>query len=117
MKIEIMTFGFKYGMPEKTDMMFDVRFLNNPFWVNELREQTGLDKSVSDYVFSFENSRTFFEKLCDFLDFIIPQFQVDKREELIIAIGCTGGRHRSVAFAERLARHFGVVAEHRDVKR
>jgi UPF0042 nucleotide-binding protein len=112
MIVKVITFGHKYGMPEKADMMFDVRCLTNPFWVEELKEQTGFD-----YVFSFENSRIFFEKLCNFLDFIISQYQIDGREELVIAIGCTGGRHRSVAIAERLSEYYGVASEHRDVKR
>ena len=115
MTLKFLTFGFKYGLPKETDMMFDVRFLTNPFYVDGLREQTGLDAPVSDYVFSFENSREFFERLCGFLDFVIPQFQRDGREKLTIAIGCTGGRHRSVAVAERLARHFKAEAGHRDI--
>lgn len=117
MRVEILTFGFKYGLPENMDIMFDARFLTNPFYVDGLRERTGLDTPVSDYVFSFENSHMFFDKLCNFLEFVIPQFERDGREKLTIAVGCTGGRHRSVAIAERLGKHFGAVVVHRDIVR
>ena len=117
MKINIMTFGFKYGMPEAADMLFDVRFLQNPYWEEELRELTGLDAPVADYIFNFPESTEYFEKLCEFLDFTVPKFNYEGRGELTVAIGCTGGRHRSVAVAERLSARFNMKAEHRDINK
>ena len=116
MKVEIQTFGFKYGLPDGVDLMFDVRFLKNPFWIDELRELTGLDAAVSDYVFSFENSREFSDRLFEFINFLIPQYAADGREKLVVAVGCTGGRHRSVAIAERLAARLNTGgAVHRNI--
>lgn len=117
-RIEVMSFGFKYGLPIDADLVFDVRFLPNPHYVPELREQTGLDQPVFDYVMSHQVSEDFYEKLYGLLAPILPSYQKEGKSLLTVAIGCTGGQHRSVAFAHRLARDFAkdwVVNEsHRD---
>lgn len=117
MRIEVLTFGFKHGMPDGVDMVFDVRFLANPFWVDELKDMTGLDAPVRDYVFSFENSRELLDRLCGLMDFLVAQFEADGRERLVVAIGCTGGKHRSVSVAERLAAYLNASVSHRDIRR
>ena len=102
LRIHLLTFGFKYGTPSEADMMFDLRFLPNPFFVPELKELSGLDKPVADYVLEQEPGKEFFTRLSNFLYFILTQFESEGRFRLTIAIGCTGGRHRSVAVAETL---------------
>ncbi len=122
MVISIGTFGFKYGIPHESDMVFDVRFIKNPYYVAELRELTGKDKEVYDYVFQSEAAQAFTEKLIDLIDFLIPQYIAEGRMSFVISIGCTGGRHRSVAMGERLfaelekAGH-NVIIRHRDSER
>ena len=103
--VNIMSFGFKYGMPLDSDLVFDVRFLPNPYYVEGLRFHTGLEDEVRGYVFSFEETNTFMRKLTDMIDFLLPMYIEEGKYSLTIAIGCTGGRHRSVAIAEALGEH------------
>lgn len=110
--INIMTFGFKHGLPLDADLMFDVRFLPNPFYIPELKKLTGEDKSVSDYVMNFEQSKKFLEKLTDMIDYLLPHYVDEGKSQLVIAIGCTGGRHRSVAIAEKLFKHLKSSGQH-----
>ncbi|MGT2682227.1 RNase adapter RapZ [Streptococcus porci] len=120
-RIEVVSFGFKYGLPLDADLVFDVRFLPNPHYIPELREKTGLDKDVYDYVMSFEESNAFYEKLLSLLTSILPGYQKEGKSVLTIAVGCTGGQHRSTAFTHRLAEDLKadwVVNEsHRDKDR
>jgi len=103
--VNVMSFGFKYGIPLDADLVFDVRFLPNPFYIPELKEKTGMDKEVSDYVMSCEQSEAFREKLVSMIDFLLPLYEEEGKSQLVIAIGCTGGKHRSVTFAELLYKH------------
>ncbi len=119
MRVDVTSFGFKKGTPRVVDLMFDVRFLPNPHWVPDLRPQTGLDAPVRDYVFSHSEAVEFLDRVNDLLDFLIPQYESEGKSYLTIAIGCTGGRHRSVAMAEAIGRHLterGVdtAVHHRD---
>lgn len=100
--IEIMSFGFKYGIPEEANLVFDVRFLQNPYYVDELRNCTGNDAAVQDYVMKSGEGDIFLDKLTDLLEFLIPEYEQSQKEQMIIAIGCTGGHHRSVTIANRL---------------
>lgn len=119
--IEVMSFGFKYSLPLDADLVFDVRFLPNPYYKPELRNLTGLDKDVYDYVMDHEESEAFYQHLIGLLKPILPGYQKEGKSVLTIAIGCTGGQHRSVAFAHRLAEDLKtdwVVNEtHRDKNR
>lgn len=119
--VTFMSFGFKHGTPIDTDIMFDVRFLPNPFYIESMRPQTGLDESVYEYVMSFEETTTFLEKLIDLLQFLIPKYKAEGKSQVIIGIGCTGGQHRSVAIAEYLSHAFEndykTNATHRDIHR
>lgn len=118
--VTVMSFGFKYGIPADADLVFDVRFLPNPFYVEGLKSKTGNDREVQDYVMSFEESETFLEKLVDMLHFLIPNYVKEGKYRLIIGIGCTGGQHRSVTLANQLYRRlkegadFGITVYHRD---
>ena len=117
--IEVMSFGFKHGLPIDVDLVFDVRFLPNPYYLDDLREKTGLDSEVSDYVFSFPQTEIFLSKLNDMLDFLMGHYIEEGKNQLIIAIGCTGGKHRSVAIAEKVAKflsdeNYRVIKNHRD---
>lgn len=114
------SFGFKYGVPIDCDLVFDVRFLPNPFHVEELREHNGQEACVQDYVMSFEQSQVFFHKLVDMIDYLIPHFEEEGKPQLKICIGCTGGRHRSVTIAKKLYDYFAgkyenVSIKHRDI--
>lgn len=100
--ITIRSFGFKYGIPADSDLVFDVRFLPNPFYIQELKEMTGNDAPVSDYVMSFEESKIFLKKLVDMVEFLIPLYIKEGKNNLVISIGCTGGKHRSVTLANAL---------------
>ncbi len=102
MFVSVVSFGFKYGAPADADLLFDVRCLPNPYYVLELKDKTGLDSEVYDYVFSFEDANTFFDKLADLVRFLIPLYIEEGKASLVIGIGCTGGKHRSVSFAQRL---------------
>ncbi|AIF68095.1 RNase adapter RapZ [Terribacillus saccharophilus] len=119
--VQMLSFGFKYGLPIDADLVFDVRFLPNPFYVENLRPQTGLDEPVSSYVFKWSDTHTFLQKLEDMLTFMLPQYKKEGKSQLIIAIGCTGGQHRSVAIAEYLAKrysdNYATHVTHRDVER
>ncbi len=122
MNIHVMSFGFKHGIPTDADFVLDVRCLPNPYWVEELRAKTGLDKEVYDYVFSFSDAEKLLKKLKGLLDFLCPLYVKEGKSQLVIAIGCTGGNHRSVAIAEALAEHFkdkweNVTVNHRDIDR
>ena len=122
MSISVTSFGFKYGIPLEADLVFDVRFLPNPFYVEQLRSQTGLDAGVRDYVFQFPQTGKFMEKLKSMIDFLLPQFVEEGKSALVIAIGCTGGHHRSVAITHALAEHiqaqgYAVGENHRDMTR
>lgn len=122
MNIHCMSFGFKHGIPMEADFVIDVRCLPNPYWVEDLRCKTGLDEEVRDYVFSFEEARELFEKMTSLLDFLNPLYIKEGKSVIVIAIGCTGGNHRSVAMAETLKEHFSkhwdnVTAIHRDINR
>ncbi|MCM1114673.1 MAG: RNase adapter RapZ [Clostridium sp.] len=122
MNIHCMSFGFKHGIPSEADFVIDVRCLPNPYWVDELRNKTGLDKEVYDYVFSFDASKELLTKLIDFLDFLNPLYIKEGKSQIVFAIGCTGGNHRSVAIAEALKNHFSkrwdnVSVNHRDLDR
>ncbi|RVU70271.1 RNase adapter RapZ [Lactobacillus xujianguonis] len=119
--IEVMSFGFKYGMPIDADVVMDVRFLPNPFYIPELRPFTGLDKRVFDYVMTNEETQVFYQKLLDLLETAIPGYIKEGKEKLTIAIGCTGGQHRSVSIAQQLARDlakkYPVDITHREISR
>lgn len=104
--VTVMSFGYKHGLPAEADLVFDARFLPNPFYVDELREKSGLDLPVKEYVFSFQQTRTFMEKLEEMLEFLLPLYIEEGKLSLTVAIGCTGGRHRSVAIAAALNDHF-----------
>ena len=119
MQIDITSFGFKHGVPRVVDLLFDARFLPNPHWEPELRPLTGMDTAVSDYVFSHDEAGEFLEKVVDLLDFVIPEYEREGKAYLTIGVGCTGGRHRSVALAEAIGEHLRdhdhqVTVHHRD---
>ncbi len=122
--VRIMSFGFKYGIPSEADLVFDVRFLPNPYYIDELKRQTGNDKPVQDYVKSFPACMEFVDKLEDMLKFLIPGYVQEGKYQLVVAIGCTGGQHRSVTIAnelyERLSQaggNYGLTLNHKDIKR
>ena len=119
MVIKVESFGFKHGIPHDADLVFDVRFLPNPFYIPELKAKTGLNHEVSSYVFSFEQTNVFVKQLQDMVSFLIPHYMEEGKTELVIAIGCTGGKHRSVAIAECLYKFisqtdYRTVIKHRD---
>ncbi|HEP1495763.1 TPA: RNase adapter RapZ [Streptococcus pyogenes] len=120
-RIEVMSFGFKYGLPLDADLVFDVRFLPNPYYQVELREKTGLDEDVFNYVMSHPESEVFYKHLLNLIVPILPAYQKEGKSVLTVAIGCTGGQHRSVAFthclAESLATDWSVNESHRDQNR
>ena len=103
--VTVMSFGFKHGIPLDADLVFDARFLPNPFYVEELRPLSGLDRPVAEYVFSYPQTRTFLEKLEEMISFLLPYYIEEGKLTLTIAVGCTGGRHRSVALASALHKH------------
>lgn len=105
MIISCVSFGFKYGVPDEADLVFDVRCLPNPFYVPELKEKTGTDSEVQDFVMKHETAQILNAKLCDLADFLIPQYISEGKSQLVIAFGCTGGKHRSVTFAEKMYEH------------
>ena len=120
--ITVMSFGFKYGIPQDSDLVFDVRFLPNPYYVAELRPLTGLDAGVRDYALSSPQSREFLKKLTDFVTYLLPRYLEEGKAALVIAVGCTGGHHRSVAVAHALAEticglNYPVTESHRDMGR
>lgn len=119
--ITVMSFGFKYGIPQDADLVFDVRFLPNPYYIDGLREKTGNDPEVQDYVMENDKGRIFLEKLRDMVEFLLPNYILEGKNQLVIAIGCTGGKHRSVTLANALYQileaqeNYGVRIEHRDI--
>lgn len=119
--ITIMSFGFKHGIPADADLVFDVRFLPNPYYIEELKARTGNDKAVQDYVRSFPETEEFLLKLTDMLQFLVPNYIKEGKNSLVVAIGCTGGKHRSVTIANELYHrtknrgHYGLKLYHRDV--
>ena len=122
MDVRVVSFGFKYGVPMEADLVFDARFLPNPFYVAELRTLTGLDAGVRDYVFQGSAAGEFLRRLEDLLLWLLPRYEEEGKTALVIAVGCTGGRHRSVAMAHALAgaiRKAGwpVGESHRDMGR
>lgn len=120
--INVMSFGFKYGLPLDSDLVFDVRFLPNPFYIPELKEKTGLQTCVHDYVMEFSESKKFLKMLSDMADFLIPEYIKEGKNQLVISIGCTGGHHRSVTLAEELFKYLkkkelNVTITHRDINK
>ena len=121
--ITVLSFGFKYGIPNDCDLVFDVRFLPNPYYVDGLKYKTGNDEEVQDFVMDYEISHIFLDKLVDMLNFLIPNYILEGKNQLVIGIGCTGGKHRSVTLANKLFEalsdrsEYGVRLEHRDVSR
>lgn len=119
--VTILSFGFKHGIPADSDLVFDVRFLPNPFYVDELKHKTGLDQEVQDFVMKYEESHTFLNKLEDMVEFLLPNYVSEGKNQLVISIGCTGGHHRSVTLAEQLyhylSKHteYGLKITHRDI--
>lgn len=121
MAITILSFGFKYGIPVDSDLVFDVRFIPNPFYIPELKPFSGNDEPVKNYVMDQIETQTFLEKANDMFEFLIPNYQKEGKKQLIISIGCTGGRHRSVAIANSIyetlhSNNHDVYVEHRDIK-
>lgn len=119
--ITILSFGFKYGIPADSDLVFDVRFLPNPYYIDGLRAKSGNDKEIQEYVLQFEEAHIFLGKLVDMVDFLIPKYIVEGKNQLVISIGCTGGKHRSVTLAnelyKRISDHseYSIKIEHRDI--
>ena len=119
--ITVMSFGFKYGIPQDSDLVFDVRFLPNPYYIERLREKTGNDPEVQEYVMENEKTHLFLDKLKDMVEFLIPNYILEGKNQLVISIGCTGGKHRSVTIANALYQmlerqeNYGVRIEHRDI--
>ena len=121
--ITVLSFGFKYGIPTDSDLVFDVRFLPNPYYYEELRKLSGNDKPVQDFVMGFEVSHRFLDKLIDMIQFLIPNYVLEGKNQLVISIGCTGGKHRSVTLANKLYERlrnnadYAVRIEHRDIEK
>ena len=119
--ITIMSFGFKYGVPQDADLVFDVRFLPNPYYIEELRSKSGNDREVREYVMNNDKAEEFLKKLVDMVEFLIPNYIVEGKTQLVIGIGCTGGKHRSVTLANELFEQlkdtdvYGIRIEHRDI--
>lgn len=119
--VNVMSFGFKYGLPIDADLVFDVRFLPNPHYIDHMRPKTGLDEEVSSYVLKWTETTKFLEKVTELLNFMLPHYKREGKSQLVIAIGCTGGQHRSVALAEYLGHFFQedyhTKITHRDIER
>lgn len=120
--IMLLSFGFKYGIPADSDLVFDVRFLPNPFYVPELKYKTGMDPQVSNYVLESEAAVSFLNKLEDMLTFLIPHYISEGKNQLVVSIGCTGGKHRSVTLTNEMAKRmagfgYAVKTEHRDIEK
>lgn len=119
--VTVLSFGFKHGIPADADLVFDVRFLPNPFYIDELKHKTGNDKEVQDYVMGFPEAHTFIDKLTDMIEFLIPNYIKEGKYQLVIGIGCTGGKHRSVTLANKLYERmknksgYGIKIAHRDM--
>ena len=121
MFVTILSFGFKYGIPADSDLVFDVRFLPNPYYVEGLRYKNGNDKEIQDYVLQFDEAHDFLDKLEDMVNFLIPNYIIEGKNQLVISVGCTGGKHRSVTLANELYKRleknkeYGLKIEHRDI--
>ena len=120
MVIDIITFGFKYGIPIDCDLIFDVRFLPNPYYIPSMKKLTGKDEQVKEYVLKNKLTNSFFDKVLDLLDFLIPNYIKEGKTQLVIGIGCTGGRHRSVVIGDFIyqtlySKQYSVIIEHRDI--
>lgn len=122
--ITILSFGFKYGIPSDADLVFDVRFLPNPYYIEHLRHQTGNDKEIREYVMANQKAQEFLGKLEDMVQFLIPNYISEGKHQLVIAVGCTGGKHRSVTLANELFEalqkqdeSYGIKIEHRDIEK
>lgn len=120
--ITILTFGFKYGIPSDSDLVFDVRFLHNPYYIPELRQKTGNDAPVREFVMALPETKIFLDKLEDMLLFLVPNYISEGKNQLVVSIGCTGGKHRSVTLANELMMRlsnteYGVKVDHRDIQR
>ncbi|MDD2978402.1 MAG: RNase adapter RapZ [Hespellia sp.] len=121
--LTILSFGFKYGIPSDADLVLDVRFLPNPYYEDDLRPQTGNDQPVRDYVMNNETAQTFLKKITDLIEFLVPNYVLEGKNQLVIAIGCTGGKHRSVTLANEIyeglrnEEEYGVRIEHRDIEK
>lgn len=118
--VTVLSFGFKYGIPSDADLVFDVRFLSNPYYIEALKYQTGNDKAIQDYVMGFDTAHAFLSKVNDLIAFLLPNYVAEGKNSLVIAIGCTGGKHRSVTLANEIARtlkmsKYGCKVEHRDI--
>ena len=118
--VGILTFGYKYGLPLDCDLVFDVRFTPNPFYVPSLKKLTGMDARVADYVFGFTETAAFMDKLVDMLEFLVPYYKREGKSQLVVGIGCTGGKHRSVAIGATLRNRLEqlghrAIVEHRDI--
>jgi UPF0042 nucleotide-binding protein len=121
MTISVVSFGFKYGIPLDADMVFDVRFLPNPFYIEALRHKSGVKAETADYIWKWPITKQFMERLNEFIDFLVPNYVKEGKSQLVIAIGCTGGLHRSVFVAEKTYEHlkakgYNGQVEHRDIK-
>ena len=120
--VRSVSFGFKEGIASDADLVFDVRCLPNPYYIEELKNHTGLEDCIREYVFGFEESRELLSRVLEFLDFLLPLYRKEGKSELVVAFGCTGGQHRSVCFAEALAAHMRetgqrVVVNHRELEK
>lgn len=122
LNITIMSFGYKYGLPQESDLVFDVRFLPNPFYIDELKNNTGNDENVQDYIMGFEDTSIFLNKIIDLFRFLFPLYIKEGKTNLVISIGCTGGKHRSVTISNYLAsmltgENYRVLLSHRDLEK
>ncbi|WP_226671587.1 RNase adapter RapZ [Metabacillus litoralis] len=119
--VNVTSFGFKYGVPIDADLVFDVRFLPNPHYIDHMRPKTGLQEEVSSYVLKWSETQKFLEKLLDLLSFMLPYYKREGKSQLVVAIGCTGGQHRSVTLAEYIAKHYQndyhTQVSHRDIEK
>ena len=121
--VTVLSFGFKYGIPNDSDLVFDVRFLPNPYYIEELKPKTGNEKEIRDYVMAFEPAHIFLEKITDMLKFLIPNYILEGKNQLVVSIGCTGGKHRSVTLANEIYERpyydggYGLKIEHRDIEK
>ena len=121
--VTVLSFGFKYGIPQDADLVFDVRFLPNPYYIEQLRPLSGNDQLVRDYVMGFDLAHEFSDKLEDMIRFLIPNYIAEGKTQLVIGVGCTGGKHRSVTLANELYRRlekseeYGLRIEHRDIEK
>jgi UPF0042 nucleotide-binding protein len=120
--INLMSFGYRYGLPAEADLVLDVRFLPNPYFIEELKHLNGEDQQIQDYVMGWQESQTFLQQLLGMMEFLIPLYEKEGKSSLNVALGCTGGKHRSVVMAKQLARFFAVKnylinVSHRDIYR